>query len=358
MRLFGLEIVRLRILSQAKLEPSAGANLLVGPNASGKTSIIEAIHVLASGRSFRTPRLDSVIQHRQAQCQVHAHYLDNQGRAHRVGLQRENKITTVRRDGEPVHNLSQLALSLPIHLIQPETHFLLEQGPRFRRQFLDWGVFHVEQAYLSGWQGYHRTLRQRNALLRQHAGSRQVHAWDTPLLEQGKQLHRVRAEYIQRLQPHFERLATELLGQRPSILYLPGWPGSGTYELALQEALTHDLNRGFTTVGPHRADLSLHIDGQPVQTIYSRGQQKLLVAALRLAHFYTLKERGQDPGIILVDDLPAELDRDRRGQLLAVLKATQAQLFITATDSAALEPEFWPERKVFHVERGCVTEVI
>jgi DNA replication and repair protein RecF len=358
MTLTQLELHHFRNISASKLTFSPGLNLIIGPNASGKTSLLESIHALGTGRSFRTSRIDRLIQHGHTQLQLLAHIQDDSDRVHIVGLQRQTKKTQAKINGEFVTKLTALIKLLPIHLLQPETHYLLEQGPRLRRQFLDWGVFHVEHSYLDVWQDYHRTLRQRNALIRRRAASRQIRAWNKPLADFALTLHHMRTRYIDSMGPHIEFIATELLDEAPHVAYSSGWPQDMDLLHLLESSVLADLERGYTQHGAHRADLVITAHAMPAQLHYSRGQQKLLVATLRLAHLLVLRDLGRNSGILLVDDLPSELDRQHRSKLLKLLAGMGNQTFITATEADLLDRDLWPENKMFHVERGSINEML
>ena len=358
MLLTRLELLQFRNITAAALDLSPGLNLVIGVNASGKTSLLEAIHVLATGRSFRNPRLDSLIQYGKDHLQIIARAGDNSGRDRVIGFQRKAKKTQAKIDGVFVPKLTALVKLLPIHMIHPETHYLLEQGPKFRRQFLDWGVFHVEPSYLEVWQTYHRVLRQRNALLRRHAAIQQIRAWNKPLSDLAISLHQLRARYIDLVRPHMLALSSQLLEDIPQIDYQFGWPSDADLLQLLESTMSTDQERGYTQYGAHRADLVITTQQRAAQHHYSRGHQKLLITSLRLAHLLVLRELNQNSGILLVDDLPAELDRQRRAQLVQLLAKMQVQTLITAAESNLLDCSLWTESKTFHVERGNITEVI
>lgn len=347
-----------RNIEHAEFSPSTDVSLVVGHNASGKTSVLEAVSLVFTGRSFRTPRLDQLITHRQKHLQLIAKYSDQGFHTHTVGFERAIKKSLIRHDGQTLSSIIQLAAQIPVHIIQPDTHLLLELGPKFRRQFIDWGVFHVEPSYLSLWKNYHRSLRQRNALLRQGAPRSQIQAWDKPLSEQALELHNAREKYFNILIPRFLQVCKELLEDEPVIIYRCGWDDTQEYLNVLKNTINSDLEHGFTQAGCHRADIALRTEGKAPQYYYSRGQQKLLISALRIAHFITLAALNKPEGILLVDDLPAELDSIRRQRFLKLVARTRIQTIITATENEQLSLHEWPSQKVFHVERGVLREVI
>lgn len=352
------EISQFRIIEHAALAPSSGLTIIVGANASGKTSLLEAINLAFTGRSFRTSRLDQLISQNHKSFQLVAQFLDENQHSHMLGCERKDKKLRIRYDGHTISALSQLTANIPVHLIQPETHHLLEQGPKFRRQFIDWGVFHVEPDYLPLWKSYHRILRQRNSLLRRGAPTAQVQAWDIPLVEQALDLHQSRQRYLNQLCTQFIQTCTAIMDQEPTIQYYPGWDQSLPLMEILKNTIKIDQEHGFTQIGCHRADLILRAEGRAPQQYYSRGQQKLLISALRIAHYLVLRSMAKPMGILLVDDLPAELDSSRRRQFLQTVAESQIQTVITATEIEQLKTDMWPNQKVFHVERGTLREVL
>lgn len=354
MTLRSIEIHHVRNIETGQLTLDPAVNLVIGPNASGKTSLLEAISLVAQGRSFRTPRIDELKQHQQPVMMVVGHF-SNDSQKTTIGLSREARKTRVKLNGKHIAGTSEMQSILSLHVITPESHELLDKGPKLRRQYLDWGVFHVKHSYLDYWQRYHRILRQRNSSLRKHESTRQVQAWDKPLADEANQLHQYRLEYIEKLRPELVHFGRVLLDCEPAFDYQPGWePDNGQYLEQLQASIEQDRERGYTRLGPHRADLSMKFQGKPVKSVFSRGQQKLLVCAMTLAQVRQL----DDPGLLLVDDLPAELDGVRREKLMQALKDTGAQVFVTATEASLVPLQIWPTRKVFHVKHGQIQEVV
>ncbi len=354
MTLLNIEVQHVRNIEKASLEFDSRLNMIVGSNASGKTSLLEAIFLLAQGKSFRTPRLDQLVQHQQTQMMV-VGQVGRDGKKSIIGVARESRKTRVKIDGRTVGRSTEMIGRLPVQVMTPESHELLDKGPKMRRHYLDWGVFHVKHSYLDNWQRYHRILRQRNSSLRQMASTREIQSWDKQLADEAEQLHQARHDYISGLMPGLKQIGPELLDCEPEFEYRPGWDeAEGPYLAQLTRNIEKDRERGHTRLGPHRADLQIKIDGKPVLSVFSRGQQKLLVCAMTLAQVKQQKEAG----IILVDDLAAELDPERRARLMQVLQDTGAQIFITATEPGLIPCENWPSSKMFHVKHGQFQEVI
>jgi DNA replication and repair protein RecF len=349
-----LKIVHFRNIHQDQLRFSPGLNLIAGPNASGKTSLLEAIALLTQGRSFRTARIDQLVQHLQTSLTL-VGTIRSDHRVHTLGLTREHKKTLVKLDGVNLSRSTDLINLLPLHVITPESHEILDQGPKMRRQYLDWGVFHVKQNYLACWQRYHRVLRQRNHVLRSGGNKQTVQAWDRPLVVEADQLHNMRKAYLEQLSPSLTKFGQLLLDAQVEFIYRPGWStDKASFEAQLKADLLSDQERGFTQNGPHRADISVKSQGIAVKQVFSRGQQKLLICAMYLAQV----RNSPNPGILLIDDLPAELDPTRRARLMEAAASTHAQLFVTATEENLIPTYAWDEKKVFHVERGEFREVL
>ena len=357
MHLSEVDIQGVRNLHEVRLSLSSGLNVIAGPNASGKTSLLEAVGLLSTARSFRTPRIARVIQHGQTWLQVVGKLVGSGGREIRIGLRREASHTLIRIDGEQVRQGSRLARRFPVQVITPASHELLEQGPKFRRRFLDWGLFHVEQGYHGVWQDYMRLLRQRNAVLRL-GDVRQLGHWDRLLAEKGEVLDEMRLRHLEGFLPLFQAHGLQLLEQAVDVTYRRGWEAGQALQAVLEAGRDSDLRRGFTQVGPHRMDLVFRGEAGAARETLSRGQQKLIVAAARLAQVQLVDRSVGVKTVLLVDDVAAELDRVRRERLMALLRSLETQVFVTATEAEQLPVAGWEALKMFHVEHGKLAEVV
>ncbi|PNS08760.1 DNA replication/repair protein RecF [Solilutibacter silvestris] len=356
MKLQQLEIADVRSIRQASVEPGDGLNLLVGGNGAGKTSVLEALHLLAYGRSFRGRVRDGLIRTGAPALQVFARWTEqDSSRRRQVGLRHAGNEWEGRLDGADVGQLSELCTALAAVTFEPGSHALLSGGGEPRRRLLDWGLFHVEPGFMPVWRRHARALKQRNALLKSGGALAALDAWDGELAAAGELLDRHRRAYVEALEPQVEHWAKELLPELGPAhhAYVPGWRRE---DLALADALLvsreRDLQLGYTTIGPHRADLQLGFAARPGHEALSRGQSKLAALALLLAQAEDFRARRGEWPLILLDDLASELDRQHRHALLSALVASGAQVFITGTEleALALDPA-WPST-VFHVEHG------
>lgn len=352
MALHCLQVEHFRCITQAELQFSPTRNLISGSNASGKTTLLEAIFVLGSGRSFRSTRLEALTQFSYSDFQIVGDIQDRQRGSTRIGIRCGPTSKQLRIDGRAAETLGELVTRFPVQVIDPEVHKLIEEGPKRRRQFIDWGVFHVEQLFHGVWRNYSRALKQRNAALA--LGSKaNADIWDLELATHGEVIDQYRRHYLDALYPFIAQAGKSLLESDIVVEYVPGWKRQVTLHQALRESAHNDLKRGTTTVGPHRADLLLKVGGHIVKERISRGQQKLLACALILAQQMHRASLGSPPASLLLDDPSAELDVDNLRRLLNVIADLPVQLFITMLSKVGLEQ--FADAKMFHIESGRVS---
>ncbi|MBI2380401.1 MAG: DNA replication/repair protein RecF [Gammaproteobacteria bacterium] len=351
-----LRLHRVRNIAEAELLPGPGFNLIHGDNGAGKTTVLEAIHYLHVGRSFRSHQNQAVIQNGAEQLAVFGQFQLGE-RQTAVGLSRERGGEwTVKIDGEKRESLSELASICPQLVLTPDSFQLLTAGPKLRRQFLDWGVFHVEHRFLPIWQRWSRSLKQRNAALKTARRYSDVALWDGEYVALATQLAEQRAEYLGHLLPALRALAADFLpDQDLRFGFYAGWDRQQDLGALLASHFETDRRQGFTALGPHKADLRIKLGGHAAQDVLSRGQQKRLVTVLKLAQAKVLKEQTGKPCLFLVDDLPSELDDASRAALLVCLRDYRMQVFLSSITREAIAAFIDPtELTVFHVEHGRV----
>jgi len=359
MSLTRLNVKHVRSIQDTQIEPVQGLNLFIGANASGKTSLLEAIYLLGMGRSFRSLNIRHVITQGEDSLLVFGQVRQDGGQIG-LGVEKHKDKTRIKVAGEWVKSAALLAQHLPLQLITPDSHKLIEQGPRYRRQFMDWGVFHVEPQFHQIWRRFQRAMKQRNAGLRQGLPTKVLEGWNQELVFHVEHIDQMRRDYLQDLRGLALSCIQELTDlDTVELSYQCGWKQDLTYADYLTHQLSQDREAGYTRYGPHRAELSIRIDGMPAAERVSRGQQKLLASALRLAQIQHLKLRRGIDSVLLVDDLPAELDSERRGRFLEALRRLETQVFVTATEAELItNREAWDQRKMFQVDHGQVVEVV
>lgn len=359
MRFERLRIHGLRCISDAALELAEGVHVFVGPNGAGKTSVLEAAYLLSHGRSFRSGARDALLQRGTPALAVFAEVV-GAGEVHqRMGIGREGTRWEARLDGMEVP-LGQLVQACAVVCFEPGSHALIAGAAEERRRFLDWGVFHVEHAFLDIWRRYQRALKQRNALLRAGtAGPSQLYVpWERELGEAGAAMDRYRADYLDRLLPRLGRSAEQLLPELGAVAlrYRKGWPEHSILSDVLAEQRSRDLARGHTTVGPHRADWSIGFEQAPLREHLSRGQEKLTALSCLLAQAEVHAEcRGEWP-VVCLDDLASELDLAHQAAVVERLVSVGAQVLVTGTECPG--PLLSHAHRLFHVEQGRISPLL
>jgi DNA replication and repair protein RecF len=338
-----LRLQHFRSYKDASFEIEPGVNIIVGPNASGKTNMLEALLVMARGGSYRARDVD-LVAFGADWARIDADLPDGK-RVVKLQRQGEDKVAkSFEVDDQSFTRLSQ-ARTLPVVLFEPNHLLLLSSSPDLRRTFLDDLLEQTVPSFGATRRHYKRVLAQRNALLKKqpHALAEQLFVWNIRLSELGGQIVRERVRLVER----FNERAQELYGRLAqkeydiSLAYQAQF-AHDNYETALlhklEAAIDLDALRGFTAHGPHRDDLVIKIDGHAVQEAASRGETRTLVLALKILELQLLEEVRGAPPLLLLDDVFSELDGKRRQGLTAF--AGNYQTFITTTDADMVVQHF------------------
>ena len=344
-----------RNLESVGIEPRPGLNFILGPNGSGKTSLLEALYLLSRGRSFRTQNTKRLI--RIGTDSMSLRVLVEGDEAHATELidsvcrAKEGRLQ-FKVSGQRVERATDLARILPVVLLHQDSHLLISSGPKYRRHFLDIGVFHVKPEYGPVWQCYKRALHQRNAALRNSHSN--IGLWDKSLSVYAEQLDGFRQEYLNVLGEYFTRLSRELIDieGRFSLSYCRGWKDDEELTETLIRCRDRDLALGYTRDGPHRADFDIRIEDQPVKDFLSRGQQKLLVYTMFFAQAEALSHFTLDRALILADDLSAEVDDGGVARVVSIMRRICDQAVITNQSYASSADK--GSDTVFHVKHGTM----
>ncbi|TCK16893.1 DNA replication and repair protein RecF [Thiogranum longum] len=360
MPLSSLTIEGFRNLDSMTLSFSTGVNLFSGQNAAGKTSLLEAIYVLGRARSFRSSSLDRAIAHGQEEFQLVAKLQQETNRLVPVGISRKPGKLMARINGMPARRLSELATLFPLQWVGGNLHGLIENGPPLRRQFLDWGLFHVKHEYIQAWKQFQTSLKQRNAALRAASSPKEVSIWDRDMVLCGEQLDVHRSDYLGKVKIYLIEIMNDFIDESESldVHYRRGWSADKEYGTALKESLLADREQGYTRTGPQRADFTFKYRGKPVNEALSRGQQKLLIIGLKLAQASLLKDMTEIPSLFLLDDLGAELDVQNQEKVMRRLAGLDAQVFATAIEFPGATNVTGKVNRMFHVKHGKVSEVV
>ena len=352
-----LQLHAFRNLSSVRLDLSPGFNVFYGENASGKTSLLESVYLLNTGKSFRSKQPLEMIQ--QGKTHFALSQLYTLEKQHRLGYQRSlNSDSTIRLDGETLNSFLQIPNRIPIQLMTPHGFHLLETGPEDKRQYIDWGVFHVEHRFIDLLRRFKKALKHRNALLKNsRAETLEFELWENELGEAAEPITAMRQQYCESLFPVIKLIVKELLEiNNIELQFIPGWDYHNRYHEILAQQRKRDQILGYTQMGPHKANLQITVNAKPIAEVFSRGQQKMFVCALSIAQGMLLKNQVNLDSTYLVDDIISELDQHNRDSALSLLATLDMQVLATCVDRSSLDNIKLPF-ELFHVEHGVVEPV-
>jgi len=349
-----IHIHDVRNISEAKIEFGNHLNILYGENGSGKSSVLESIYLLSSGKSFRSRQITKIIKENKKKLTLFGK-LESADKTTTLGIEKSSSGHKIHINGESVNQISALAMCLPVLVVTQDSHKLLEAGPQWRRQFIDWGLFHVKHEFHAIWSNYRRLLKNRNQALLNKASKSEIEAWNEGLASYGSTYSELRQEYIEAVLPYFAKYTALLLDdENCNLIYKRGWPKDSDLLDCLNSQYERDRVSGRTAYGPHRSDVTVIMKDRDAKDHASRGQQKLLVYALNLAQIAYLKEISGKETLLLLDDLGAELDIDHSRKLLGLISDRFAQVCITTANLESLPLKEFQDLKLFHVEHGTI----
>ncbi|WP_133128089.1 DNA replication/repair protein RecF [Legionella nagasakiensis] len=334
MNLTELHIHHLRNIRSARLSLHSRMNVFYGENGSGKTSVLEAVYLLGTGHSFRTREIIPLIQQGENRLTL----FTKTATEDLISMQKSlTGSTIVKLNQQSCRNSSELARFLPCQIFYQDIFHIIDAGPSIRRSILDWGLFHVKQSYHLVWKEYRRVLKQRNALLKQKVSHQQFIPWDKLLVDLSYKLDAMRLDYFTQWTEAFQYFLSCLTDIPCELRYDKGWDKRNhgkKLEDILTEQFASDCQRQYTQSGAHQADLIFDsLSSVKAKYLLSRGQQKIILIALKLAQAHLL----QQPCIYLFDDVIAELDDVHLRRLIHCLMQIKGQFFFTITDQNQLQ---------------------
>jgi DNA replication and repair protein RecF len=351
-----LQLRNHRNYAHLDLAPGPGVNVFIGANGQGKTNLLEAVAMLALSTSPRARRDIEVVGPVAAATRIEAEVEGGDTVVElAIGLTIEGD--RARRVIE-VDGARRRAFDLPGHfrvtLFWPDDLGLVKAGPELRRRFLNQMLVQIEPGYARALAGLKRVLEQRNSLLKRMAsgdgGGDVLEAWDEELIRIGGEVSAARAKAVSELQPEAARCHSEIaFGERLKIEYLG--PPENLAE-AVHNSLAEDLRRGSTSIGPHRDDLRVVLDGREARAYGSQGQQRTAVVSLKLAEAAMVARRTGERPVLLLDDVLSELDGDRRAALLRQVGGGEGQVIITSVEAGPFPPELMSSARVWNVAGG------
>lgn len=348
-----LSLNNFRNLLPATLNFHQNINIIYGDNASGKTSLLEALHVICQGNSFKSKTMDLCIQHRKDDFLIFSQFNN-----YKAGISRFKKKSNIRVDGETIHRLSDLAILTPVRIINNDSFNLVSGQPGLKRDYMDWYLFHVEHGFQKIRSEYFYALKQRNMILKTKKNIKQVYYWEKYLIDNASIIRKTRKGYVDNIlkiiQSELNSLTNDL---NLFIDYKVGWNELKNLDDVFDEQRQKDIYLGYTRYGIHRDDLILKSDNHEVKDILSRGQLKRLSVALVIAQIIHLRKNSNKSIIVLIDDISSELDFQSLQTVLIILERLDVQVFITSINAIKNPFSKDKEYKMFHVEHGMIKTV-
>ncbi|WP_067930450.1 DNA replication/repair protein RecF [Alicyclobacillus kakegawensis] len=361
-----------RNYTRQQLEFSPGVNVLLGENGQGKTNVLEAIYLLAVGKSHRTSRDGDLIRHGAERTELAA-VVAQQSRPLKLHLEFGRYGKKAQVNGVLQSRMSDFVGRFQVVLFAPEDLQLVKGGPAVRRRFIDMELGQTHARYLHHLSLYHRTLQQRNHLLKRPAlDVDSILAFDDPLVEHGTEVMLRRHRFVSLLRDIAREIYASISSGREQleIRYQPALQGhahlggeqegaldAGALASAFHEQLVArvrgDAQLGYTSVGPHRDDLVLLLDDRPVQAHASQGQQRTIALSLRLAEIELIRREVGEYPVLLLDDVLSELDDNRQRQLLLSM-SDKVQTLVTSTGLYQLAEKLTGRSRLFHVRSGII----
>ena len=331
--------------------------MFIGANGQGKTNLLEAVAMLALSSSPRARREVELVGPVGSGSRIEAEV--------EAGTARREISIALDVDGErtrrtiEVDGARRRAFDLPGHfrvvLFWPDDLGLIKAGPELRRRFLNHTLVQIEPGYARAIGRLRRVLEQRNSLLKRIAagegGEDTLEAWNQELVQVGTQIARARARAVRELQPEAARSHAAIGGGERLQIDYEGPPEN--LAEAVNNSLAEDLRRGSTSVGPHRDDLRVILDGQEARSYASQGQQRTAVVSLKLAEAGLVESRTGERPVLLLDDILSELDVERRSALLGEV-ASSGQVIITAVEAGPFPAELIARAMVWSVREGSI----
>ncbi|MCX7553170.1 DNA replication and repair protein RecF [Marinicella sp. S1101] len=356
MQIKQLKISHFRCYEHIDLSFDKRINVFYGANGSGKTTVLEAIYFISTGKSFRSKRNKNLIQHDQSGLAVFAHFLDQSHNQNNLGITLSKSLKKkVKLNQQSINNQSDVAHVLPVVSIDPDSYLFLDKPPQFRRSYFDWLVFHVKPEYLVIWSKVNRCHKQLNTLYKEKKLQDLIY-WESQYIHYASQLNELREQIFDELKTAVcQKVALflpELGDFEPT--YRQGW--SQERSLSEQIKIDRDKNLLFGNLlsGCHKMDIKSNINKKPAHENLSRGQKKIISSIYYISYIELLSAHLSINPILCLDDMDAELDPSKTAIFSDFIQNSNNQIFITTVDKEKLSTDT-KDTAVFHVEHQQVS---
>ncbi|QQE78958.1 DNA replication/repair protein RecF [Alicyclobacillus sp. SO9] len=367
MHITAIRLHHFRNYTDESLELNPHVNILLGDNAQGKTNVLEAIYLLAVGKSHRTAKDQDLIHWGEQYSSVEA-AIERRGRKQTMAVHLGNKGKRALLNGITQTKMTDFVGHFQVVLFAPEDLYLVKGGPAQRRRFIDMELGQIQVKYLYHLSQYHRVLQQRNSMLKlPNPDLELVDVLNTQLAEHGAQVMYRRRAFVTDLGEFAQGVYHSISSGKEafSLSYSCSVPGvrwevsqsveelEALFNQALIDKQSTDLNQGYTGIGPHRDDLVFKLDNQPVQSFASQGQQRTIALSLRLAEIDFIHREVQEYPVLLLDDVLSELDDERQRNLVLSMRE-KVQTIITTTSLYHLQSQLDNDAHLLRVRSGII----
>lgn len=352
-----LELKNFRNYEELSIVLDPGTNILYGDNAQGKTNVLEAVYLCGTTKSHRGSKDKEMIRFEQDESHIRM-MVKKDGVSHKIDMHlKKNKAKGIAIDGIPIRKAAELFGIVNLVAFSPEDLNIIKNGPSERRRFMDLELCQLNKVYLQELTSYNKVLNQRNKLLKdigfQPGLTETLDVWDMQLVSYGKKIISLRRQFMEELGEIIRQIHSNLTGKKEEIrlLYEPDVEEK-VFEEKLQSAREKDLPFRVTSVGPHRDDFCVQINGIDIRKYGSQGQQRTAALSLKMSEIYLVEKVTKDHPVLLLDDVLSELDSSRQNYLLQSIHNIQTVITCTGLDEL-IENNFSIDR-VFRVTEGKI----
>lgn len=362
-----LSIINYKNLEQVELDLSPKINCFIGNNGMGKTNLLDAVYYLSFCRSYTNPVDSQIINHNADVCMLQGKYSSENAVDEEIycGLRRRQK-KQFKRNKKEYERLSDHIGFIPLVMISPADNELITGASEGRRKFMDIAISQFNKEYLYALMRYNKALQQRNVLLKndeRDIDETLLEVWEEQMIDEGRLIHEKREAFIEAFTPIFNHFYSEISGsgEQVSFKYVSQL-NDGDFGHILQSNRRRDMAIGHTTVGIHRDDLEMLLDGYPIKKVGSQGQNKTYFVSLKLAEFHYLLKTGNKTPILLLDDIFDRLDAERVEEIVKLVSGEEfGQIFISDTNRESLDKILNRLHNNFHiytVSNGDITQIV
>ncbi len=355
MHLCDFNINNLRCIGQVSVGLDKDINLIIGENGSGKTSFLEGIYLLTTGKTFSAIKRQDLIKDGSCSMGVAGLFISSSGLESKIKFEKSFSETNYTFQGQSVKRTSNVAAKIPILVGNSRAADLLTDSPKARRDLLDRTAFHVKPSFLSVWQELRKAISHRNNILRSGRSQDQICYWNHLVNEKSNEIDSYRRQIVGKLNSF---LTTSTLGEELgdiSFDYYSGWDLSLPLLQHLEGNRESESRIGYTLYGAHRADLRIRVAGKLGAKRLSKGQLKIVAFESMIALHEYISENGSAKPIFLVDDLSAELDNVKQKCLIDKILRLSGQKVLSSIRPDIVELLSNKGHKVFHVKQGKIT---